>query len=135
MLDEDGRIVLMDFGAGAKMAQGETATSANISGTPIVMAPELFDGHDKTYAADVYSLGVLFFRLLANAYPIRGSSLRDLIRAHQAGEYQKLSHMRRGLPRGVVRLVSCMLRPDPRKRPEIAEVARQLGWLSQAPAR
>jgi serine/threonine protein kinase len=56
MREVGGRIVLMDFsGAHARAHRGDAA--ARFSGTPLFMAPELFDGGAATPASDVYSLG------------------------------------------------------------------------------
>ncbi len=40
MAGEDGRLVLMDFGAGTKLGGAEM----NIAGTPLYLAPEVLSG-------------------------------------------------------------------------------------------
>ena len=59
MKDRDGRVVLMDFGAGRERAL-EVGSLSGVVGTPLYMAPEVLAGHAATPAADLYSLGSCF---------------------------------------------------------------------------
>ena len=56
MREVGGRIVLMDF-SGAWTSEPRDAP-ANVSGTPLYMAPELFESRPPSVASDIYSLGV-----------------------------------------------------------------------------
>lgn len=70
MLRDDGSVKLMDFGlARPAGASTLTATSATL-GTPLYMAPEQWsDARCVDARADVYSLGVTFYRLLTGRLP------------------------------------------------------------------
>lgn len=57
-----GRAILTDFGFAADM---DTKQSRRLVGTPSFWAPEQARGEAATPASDVYSLGVLAYRLLA----------------------------------------------------------------------
>src|SRR5262249_32097269 len=61
--EDTGRIVLMDFGAGAeaRTADGEFHV---ITGTPIYLAPEVLRGQPSSPQSDLYALGVLLYRLV-----------------------------------------------------------------------
>ena len=76
MLDDAGRLVLMDFGIGRAL---ETATDVPIAGTPLHVAPEVLSGGAATPRSDVYSIGVVLFRLLRNAQPVSGGDVTGLI--------------------------------------------------------
>ena len=80
MREYGGRIVLMDF-SGAQALARTTASAVN-SGTPLFMAPELFEGAAASVASEVYSLGILLFFLLSARLPVEGSSVAHLKRAH-----------------------------------------------------
>jgi serine/threonine-protein kinase len=113
MRDPGGRIVLMDFGAGAERArlpQGE------IAGTPLYMAPELLKGAGASAASDIYSVGVLLFHLATGDYPVTGSSIYELEAAHERGTRVRLGDRRPDLPPSFVDAVERALSPDPTAR-------------------
>ena len=72
MREDGGRTVLMDFGAGTELATG-LRKPLDMAGTPLYLAPELFDGRPATRASDIYSLGVLLYRMVTREYPVDGA--------------------------------------------------------------
>jgi len=117
MVAEDGRVVLMDFGTGRELDDA----SAPLAGTPLYLAPELFRGGEPTAASDVYSIGVLLYRLLTGSYPVRARSRDELRRAHDRGERVDLATARPDLASELARAVDCAIDTDPRRRPATAE--------------
>ncbi|WP_036247052.1 serine/threonine-protein kinase [Methylobacter sp. BBA5.1] len=66
-------------------------TTSEVLGTPAYMAPEQFNGLAGK-ASDVYSLGVILYRILAGELPYRGSlsSIQKQIEARKASPSAKL---------------------------------------------
>ncbi|KAA6399333.1 MAG: putative NEK protein kinase, partial [Streblomastix strix] len=83
LLTEDFQVKLSDFGLTRKLQEGRGYTT-NHGGTTYYLAPELLHGqsaHGKrmqTIAADIWSLGILLFELLAQKHPFFGSNDIDL---------------------------------------------------------
>jgi hypothetical protein len=73
MLDEDGRVVLTDFGI-SKAVRGSTelTTTGTIIGTPHYMAPEQIKGREVDGRADQYALAVVGHRALTGKLPFDG---------------------------------------------------------------
>jgi eukaryotic-like serine/threonine-protein kinase len=73
MLDEDGRVVLTDFGI-SKAVQGTTHITGTgiIIGTPQYMAPEQAKGREVDGRADQYALGMVGYRALTGEMPFEG---------------------------------------------------------------
>lgn len=69
MLAEDGRVVLMDFGAGGDLRHA----GLDMAGTPLYLAPEVARGAPASPQSDVYSLGVLL------RYAATGAYSRDIV--------------------------------------------------------
>jgi serine/threonine protein kinase len=73
MLDEDGRVVLTDFGI-SKAVQGTThlTGTGTIIGTPQYMAPEQAKGREVDGRADQYALAMVGYRALTGELPFEG---------------------------------------------------------------
>jgi tRNA A-37 threonylcarbamoyl transferase component Bud32 len=108
-----GRIVLLDFGTGSELALSSPASSRRIVGTPLYLAPELFEGAAASPASDIYSLGVLLFYLVTGTHPVTGKSLEEIRQAHRSGRRVLLSDVRADLPRSFVHIVERALSPHP----------------------
>ena len=117
MRADDGRIVLMDFGSGRELDDDRQA----LSGTPVYLAPELFSGGTATVASDVYSLGVLLFRLLTGSYPVYEATLEELRRAHEAGRRTKIRVAGTNVPSGLALVIDRALDPRPERRFKTAD--------------
>jgi TolB-like protein/Tfp pilus assembly protein PilF len=139
MREQGGRIVLMDFGAGEDLTT--TGTDVQMAGTPLYLAPEIFAGQPATVRSDLYSLGVLLYRLATGAYPVQGATLAELAAAHRSGRSVRLRDARPNLPDGFVHVVERALSPTPAHRFDSAGAMEQAlaGWLggigtAEAPA-
>jgi hypothetical protein len=73
MIDRSGRLKILDFGI-ARMLGIASNTSVMI-GTPGYMAPEQITGGTVDHRADQFSIGVVFYELLAYAEPFPGDTL------------------------------------------------------------
>ena len=110
MREEGGRIVLMDFGIGHDFGQGGLVAS---SGTPLYLAPEIFQGAAASPQSDLYALGVLLFFLVTGNYPVTGTSIQELRQAHQHRRRRLLRDLRPDLPGEFVEAVEMALAPEP----------------------
>lgn len=69
MLDQKGRVFVMDFGiARSAHVPGMTQTGALI-GTPEYMSPEQARGENLDQRSDIFSLGVIFYEILTGKKP------------------------------------------------------------------
>lgn len=132
--DSPGRIVLMDFGSAHEASLALTAGRGSSVGTPLAMAPEVLRGEPVTAAADLYSLGVLLFRLVSGRYPVEAASLDELREKHERHERASLRTLRPALPREFVRVVERAIDPEPRLRfADAAEFERALQGVRPSP--
>jgi serine/threonine-protein kinase len=74
MVTESGAVKIMDFGI-ARVAGTEHLTNAGfMMGTPAYMAPEQVMGQEIDARADVYAMGVVFYRLVTAQLPFKGDT-------------------------------------------------------------
>jgi serine/threonine-protein kinase len=124
MRADGGRTVLMDFGTGKDLTRDDLTDRAEVkddfAGTPLYLPPEIFEGRSRTASADIYSLGVLLFHLVTDAYPVDGRSRADVELAHQRQENKHLRDVRPDLPDAFIRAVEGAIATDPRERYQTA---------------
>lgn len=86
MLTTDNRVVLIDFGsARAQIIAQDLSRSNLMTGTPYYVCPEQIEGRATDQRADLYSLGVVFYEMLAGTLPFRGNTLMEIFDGHRAG--------------------------------------------------
>lgn len=130
---EDEVVKVLDFGA-AKRHQGEdapTATMTGVIGTPIYMAPERFDSGECDGRADVYSLGILFYQMLAGRLPFttEEGEIWSLVSKHKHTPPPPLHVEGDAIPSSVAALCLRALAKQPQDRPSAEELARELTTL------
>ena len=80
---ERADIKLADFGF-AKILN-EVSKAKTMLGTPLFMAPEIFNKESYTFSVDIWSLGVLAYELLVGRGPFQCKSIEELKQAQRDG--------------------------------------------------
>jgi serine/threonine-protein kinase len=130
-LPEGGRIVkVLDFGISKMHFMDEPSNltaSAVLIGTPAYMSPEqLKSAKDVDARADIWSLGVVLFELLAGETPFGGKTIGEVFFNIAEGRPKTLRERRPDVPALLEGVLSRCLRRDP------AERYRSVGELAQA---
>jgi serine/threonine-protein kinase len=129
-----GTAKVMDFGIARVLGSERRTRVGSIVGTIAYMAPEQIQGADTDQRADLYSVGVLLYEMLAGRVPFEGDTDWKLMQAqiHQAPPPLR---ERISLPEGLERVVMKALEKAPDARFQnaaefqraIDAVARQTG--------
>jgi len=78
---------ILDFGL-AKIKSGELlgsfvqAQTSGLMGSPFYMAPEQWSDDEPDARADIYSLGIILYQMLAGEVPFKGSSIPSIMKKH-----------------------------------------------------
>ena len=135
ILDRTGRVVVLDFGI-AKAQDGPsrfTKTGERL-GTLSYMSPEQIRAMTCDVRSDLYSLGVIFFELLAGMRPFHGESERAIEMAHLAQMPPDLHTVDGTIPTGHKRIVERLLAKDPTERYQTpADLLADLNQIGMAP--
>jgi len=131
----DNTIKLADFGL-ATIVQDEWETNhVRAVGTPLYMAPEVWQGAPPSPASDLYGLGcVLYFMLMGDA-PFTAYGRDGLRRAH----LEARPRFPTSVPEPLVRLIHRLMAKDPAQRlataadalVAVAECAEELGFAAK----
>jgi len=120
--DGSDRIKVLDFGIG-KVIEETTANSpvSALVGTPQYASPEqLTVGSHLDGRSDIYSLGVIFYRLLGGQLPFNCSSMGELLQMQLTAVPKPLGLIRPETPKSLENLVNGMLEKEPAARPQNA---------------
>jgi eukaryotic-like serine/threonine-protein kinase len=116
MREDGGRIVLMDLGTGRESRPDGGFGLPDLAGTPLYLAPEIFDGASASERTDLYSLGVLLYHLVTGSFPVPAATVDELRNAQMRGTQVRLRDARADLPTAFVRVVDRAIARDPSRR-------------------
>jgi serine/threonine-protein kinase len=101
---KDGVVKVSDFGIAKTGAAFRTERQRTIGvvGSPAYMAPEQRSGvPDLDRRADIYSLGIVFFELLAGVLPFVAATEPELYQLHSEAVLPSVCRLRPELPKGI----------------------------------
>ncbi|MEZ5941884.1 MAG: serine/threonine-protein kinase [Planctomycetaceae bacterium] len=123
LVSKGGEFRLIDFSLCARpsnfILHALTRKSAiAIQGTRTYLAPELIQRKPLTFAADMYSLGIMLFETLTGFPPFRTGNPNDLLMMHIRDVPDVPSSFNPNVTSEIDALVMRMISKDPKKRPE-----------------
>jgi tRNA A-37 threonylcarbamoyl transferase component Bud32 len=125
MVTPAGSIKIMDFGTARVRGAEHMTIDGSVLGTPAYMAPEQVLGRDVDGRADLYSVGVVFYRLLTGALPFEADTPIAMMQ-RQLSELPVPVHARRSdLPRWCEDVLERALAKAPSDRFQTAEEFRR----------
>jgi serine/threonine protein kinase len=77
LVGKDGRVKVTDFGAAVNKKLIDITHISGL-GSAAYMSPQQLAGHPLTHQADIYSLGVVLYKLLTGKLPFNAGSLSEL---------------------------------------------------------
>ena len=128
------RVKILDFG----IAKGVSELSGPVSedyrtatdmvlGTATYMAPEQCKGAGNvTDKSDVYSLGVMMYRMCCGSLPFRAEGQGEVMAMHIFSTPKPLRDHDASIPQPMADLVARMMSKEPAARPTMAQVAQEL---------
>ncbi len=81
-VDSDRTMTVAPLSLGPREESTLQTTAGAIIGTPAYMSPEQCMGKQVDYRADIYSLGVIAFELVAGERPFHGANANELLESH-----------------------------------------------------
>jgi serine/threonine protein kinase len=120
-LNQQGVPKLLDFGI-AKDYQSQTLTQiGGVIGTPNYLAPEQIDGEKADEQTDIWSLGVLLYRMLTGRLPFEAAMFETLVYQIVQAKFETPETYNPAIPKAVSQIVKRCLAKDVQQRYQTAE--------------
>jgi HEAT repeat protein/tRNA A-37 threonylcarbamoyl transferase component Bud32 len=126
LIDDSGLLKIVDFGVAAAAKSGDTQLTKTgyVIGSPKYMAPEQILGKKVDERADIYSLGVILYEMLAGQPPYSRGDHMAVMYQHVQGKAEKLASLNPKVPASLVEVVEQAMAVDKAKRYEDMDVFR-----------
>ncbi len=114
---------LIDFGIAQTVDSMHLTRDGFIVGTPIYMAPEIFEGEEANMKSDIYSFGVMAYHLITGSPPFVADSTRELYRKHLSEPPPPMNNFRDDIPEEIEKIISdgCLAK-KPSRRPSSMKI-------------
>src|SRR5574341_1407 len=117
LFDQHGETFLSDFGIVKVAGESGDLTRGNIVGTAAYISPEQVYGDIKiSHLADIYSLGVMLFELLAGRRPYKAESPTKLMMKHVLDPIPNVLEDRPDLPETIAEVIYTAMAKSPASR-------------------
>ena len=128
LIDEDGTVVVSDFGIAKALEAPDLTSTGSTIGTPAYMSPEQCDGRPVTPAADQYSLGAVAYEMLTGKTPFGADTAMGLMYAQTHHTPTPMREIRGAIPVELAEAVERMMQKDAAARwPTLDEMVRRAG--------
>ena len=124
MVTDEGGIKIMDFGIARVLGAEQKTIDFRLMGTPAYMSPEQVVGEEVDGRSDLYSVGVLFYRLLTGALPFTADTALGMLQRQIRDNPTPLHSHQSNLPAWCDEIVQRALSKTPADRFQSAEEFR-----------
>ncbi len=125
LISPDEDVKLTDFGIAKLFGSTQLTSDGGLIGTAEYMSPEQAEGKPVNFYSDLYSLGGVFFAMLAGRPPFRGKSLPEVLQMQRFIDPPRVSQYAPDTPQALVDLLYRLLSKTPEDR------ATNAGMLSK----
>jgi serine/threonine protein kinase len=116
LVKSDGQVKLSDFGIAKLFGNTGLTAAGNVLGTVEFMAPEQADARPVGPRTDLYSLGAVFFALLAGRPPFRASTPLKMLEKQRLARPELVRRYAPSVPGEFESIISQLLEKDPTDR-------------------
>ena len=108
------KALLMDFGIAKALTDDVQDSEDPVVGTPAYMSPEQATGRDEIdHRSDLYSLGVMGYRMLAGKLPFDGRNPTEVLAKHINDTPVDIRHLNPTAPKNLADAIMRCLEKDP----------------------
>ncbi len=126
LINDEGLLKIVDFGVAAVASHADTQLTKTgyVIGSPKYMAPEQILGKKVDHRADIYSLGVIMYEMLAGVPPYSKGDHMSVMYQHVQGRCKPCEEINPGIPAALAAVVRKAMEVDKMKRYESMDELR-----------
>jgi serine/threonine-protein kinase len=126
LINDEGLLKIVDFGVAAVASHADTQLTKTgyVIGSPKYMAPEQILGKKVDHRADIYSLGVIMYEMLAGVPPYSKGDHMSVMYQHVQGKCKPCEEVNPEIPAALAAVVRKAMEIDKTKRYESMDEMR-----------
>ena len=133
--EDEELIKLLDFGIALSRQDSRLTGTGELFGTPQYMAPERITSTDAGPSADLYSLGIIFYEMIAGKLPFDAPDIASFFVRHLKEAPAPIRKIVPNIPESLADLIEQLLAKEPKLRPvdghkvtsELVAIAHEIG--------
>ena len=132
MITAEGRVKIMDFGLAKLAGESRLTRTGGTVGTEAYMSPEQVQGGEIDAQSDIYSLGVVFYELLAGRTPFIADHVMGMMYAIVNTDAEPIQQIRPGLDPAIAAVVmKCLAKQKKERYATMSEVIRDISGYEE----
>ena len=116
MILEDGLVKITDFGIAMAINAADLTQTNSVMGSVHYLPPEQAAGKGSTIKSDIYSLGILFYEMLAGTMPFRGETAVEIALKHIKDPMPSIRKVNNKVPQSVENIILKCTAKNPKNR-------------------
>ncbi len=116
MVLEDGLVKITDFGIAMAINAADLTQTNSVMGSVHYLPPEQAAGKGSTIKSDIYSLGILFYEMLAGTMPFRGETAVEIALKHIKDPMPSIRKVNPKVPQSVENIIYKCTAKNPKNR-------------------
>mgnify|MGYP000127579601 CR=1 FL=1 len=107
MISTEGKVKVTDFGIAMAINASDLTQTNSVMGSVHYLPPEQAAGKGSTIKSDIYSLGILFYEMLAGTMPFRGETAVEIALKHIKDPMPSIRKINPKVPQSVENIIFC----------------------------
>lgn len=116
MILEDGMVKITDFGIAMAINASDLTQTNSVMGSVHYLPPEQAAGKGSTIKSDIYSLGILFYEMLAGTMPFRGETAVEIALKHIKDPMPSIRKINNKVPQSIENIILKATAKNPKNR-------------------
>lgn len=127
MVSDEGPLKILDFGLARFRKPAPTTSPAeaitetmeingSFTGTMAYMSPEAIQGEQPNHLSDIFTLGIIFYEMVAGMCPFKGGTIAEVIAAILKDTPRPVTQINTHIPRHLDRIIGRCLEKNPQRR-------------------